>query len=505
MSHSNHKNKLTLISLILMIFTSVFGFTNIARAFLLMGYSAIPFYIISAITFFIPYAFMLSEFGAAFRKERGGIYSWMDKSVGPKYAFIVTFMWYTSYLIWMVSTSSSIWVPLSNLFFGQDTTSTWSFLGLGPAKTMALLGIFLIIIITFAASKGLDSIKKITSIGGTFVALANIVLLVGAFIVLIANGFKVAEPITTSAFFSSPNPSYQSPIGLLGFMVFAVFAYGGLESIGGLVDQTENPEKTFPRGIKIGAIIIAIGYSLGILCVGFFTNWSGVLSRSTVNMANAGYIVMGNLGYSVGTALHLSVHTSVTIGLWFSRFIGLSMFLALIGAFFTLTYSPIKQLIEGTPKELWPAKLIKLDEKTGMPKNAMWIQCLIVIIVIAIASFGGDTATTFLNYLILMSNVAMTIPYAFIALAFIWFKKNDKIEKPFVIYKSVRSSTIAVIIVVITVAFANIFTIIKPILESKDYVSTAFQVVGPIVFTLIAILIYGRYERRLKRGDFDKK
>ncbi|MGL4850748.1 MAG: glutamate/gamma-aminobutyrate family transporter YjeM, partial [Clostridium sp.] len=265
MSHSNHKNKLTLISLILMIFTSVFGFTNIARAFLLMGYGAIPFYIISAITFFIPYAFMLSEFGAAFRKERGGIYSWMDKSVGPKYAFIVTFMWYTSYLIWMVSTSSSIWVPLSNLFFGQDTTSTWTILGLGPAKTMALLGIFLIIVVTFAASKGLDSIKKITSIGGTFVALANIVLLVGAFVVLIASGFKVAEPITASAFFSSPNPSYQSPIGLLGFMVFAVFAYGGLESIGGLVDQTENPEKTFPRGIKIGAIIIAIGYSLGIL------------------------------------------------------------------------------------------------------------------------------------------------------------------------------------------------------------------------------------------------
>lgn len=70
MSHSNHKNKLTLLSLILMIFTSVFGFTNIARAFLLMGYSAIPFYIISALTFFIPYSFMLSEYGAAFRKER---------------------------------------------------------------------------------------------------------------------------------------------------------------------------------------------------------------------------------------------------------------------------------------------------------------------------------------------------------------------------------------------------------------------------------------------------
>ncbi|WP_297632458.1 glutamate/gamma-aminobutyrate family transporter YjeM [uncultured Clostridium sp.] len=494
--HSNHKNKLTLISLILMIFTSVFGFTNIARAYYLMGYAAIPFYIVSALTFFIPYAFMLSEFGAAFRKERGGIYSWMDKSVGPKYAFIVTFMWYTSYLIWMVSTSSSIWVPLSNMIFGEDKTSGWSLLGLSAPKTMALFGIILIIIVTFAASKGLDKIKKITSIGGTFVALANVVLLVGAVIVLVGNGFKLADPLTASSLMHSPNPSYQSPIGLLGFLVFAIFAYGGLESIGGLVDETENPEKTFPRGIKIGAIIIAIGYSLGILCVGIFTSWSGVLDRPTVNMANVGYLVMGNLGYSIGNALHLSAYTSMELGLWFSRFIGLSMFLALIGAFFTLTYAPVKQLIEGTPKELWPAKLIKTDAKTGMPKNAMWVQCFIVVVVIAIASFGGDTATTFLNYLILMSNVAMTIPYIFIALAFIWFKKNDSIEKPFVIYKSKKGATVAVIIVMITVTFANIFTIIKPVLESRDYTSTLFQIAGPIIFTIIALLIYRRYENK---------
>ena len=104
--------KLTLISLILMIFTSVFGFTNIARAYYLMGYAAIPWYIISAITFFIPYAFMMCEYGAAFRKEKGGIYSWMNRSVGEKYAFIVTFMWFASNIIWLVSVSSSIWVPL---------------------------------------------------------------------------------------------------------------------------------------------------------------------------------------------------------------------------------------------------------------------------------------------------------------------------------------------------------------------------------------------------------
>jgi amino acid transporter len=83
---------MTLTGLILMIFTSVFGFANSPSAFYLMGYSATPFYIVSALFFFIPFALMMAEMGSAYRKEEGGIYSWMNNSVGPRYAFIGTFI-----------------------------------------------------------------------------------------------------------------------------------------------------------------------------------------------------------------------------------------------------------------------------------------------------------------------------------------------------------------------------------------------------------------------------
>lgn len=84
--------KMSLIGLILMIFTSVFGFANSPSAFYLMGYSAMPFYLFSALFFFIPFALMMAEMGSAYRKEEGGIYSWMNRSVGPRFAFIGTFM-----------------------------------------------------------------------------------------------------------------------------------------------------------------------------------------------------------------------------------------------------------------------------------------------------------------------------------------------------------------------------------------------------------------------------
>ncbi len=61
--------KMSLPGLILMIFTSVFGFANSPSAFYLMGYSAIPWYIFSALLFFIPFALMMAEMGSAYRKE----------------------------------------------------------------------------------------------------------------------------------------------------------------------------------------------------------------------------------------------------------------------------------------------------------------------------------------------------------------------------------------------------------------------------------------------------
>ncbi|MFD3155892.1 glutamate/gamma-aminobutyrate family transporter YjeM [Haloimpatiens sp. FM7330] len=501
---SKSTKKLTLISLILMIFTSVFGFANMPRAFYLMGYGAIPWYILSAIAFFIPYAFMMAEYGAAFKNEKGGIYSWMEKSVGSKYAFIGTFMWYASYIIWMVNVATTIWIPFSNAIFGKDVTSTWTIpiFNLNSTQILGLLGAIWIIFVTLTASKGLEKISKVTSIGGTAVALLNILLIVGAIVVLIASGGKLAQPVTGSySFIKSPNPAYQSPISVLSFLVFAIFAYGGIEIVGGLVDQTEKAEVTFPKGVAMAAIIIAVGYSIGIFLCGIFINWHAVLSSKNVNMANVAYIVMQNLGYEMGQTLGLSQAISLTIGAWIARFVGLSMFLALTGAFFTVAYSPLKQLIEGTPAELWPGKFGQI--KDGMPINAMRIQGITVVVIILLVSFGGEGASQFFAKLVLMTNVAMTLPYMFLSNAFIKFKKNKNIKKPFIVYKSRASFIIASIVVTFTVGFANFFTIIEPAVRG-DIKSTLWMIGGPVFFTGVALIIYRRYEKKLKENEQNK-
>ena len=278
-------------------------------------------------------------------------------------------------------------------------------------------------------------------------------------------------------------------------MVFAIFAFGGIEAVGGLVDQTENSEKTFPRGVTIAAIVISVGYCVGILMVGLFTNWNDILAGKSVNMANVAYVVMNNLGYQVGTALGLSQAVAVSIGTWIARFTGLSMFLALTGAFFTLAYSPLKQLIEGTPKKMWPGKMGEIED--GMPKNAMWIQCIVVAVIVLLVSFGGEDAQAFFGKLVLMTNVAMTIPYMFIAAAFIKFKNNDSIAKPFEIYKNKKIAAALSILVTVVVGFANFFTIIEPAVNG-NIANTIWMIAGPVVFSIVAIVIFNNYAKKNK-------
>ncbi|MEG1798496.1 MAG: glutamate/gamma-aminobutyrate family transporter YjeM, partial [Clostridium sp.] len=205
--------------------------------------------------------------------------------------------------------------------------------------------------------------------------------------------------------------------------------------------------------------------------------------------------LMGNLGIQIGQGLGLSEAVSLTIGAWTARFVGLSMFLSLTGAFFTLTYSPLKTLIQGAPKEIWPGKLGEI--KNGMPINAMKVQAGIVMVMILLVSFGGSNASKFFTILTLMTNVAMTIPYMFLAAAFPAFKKKQlsgKLESPFMVYKSQAISTVVAIVVTAVIGFANAFTIVEPLLSSPMRVGDTIAMIGgPLTFSVVGIILFSVY------------
>jgi amino acid transporter len=138
----------------------------------------------------------------------------------------------------------------------------------------------------------------------------------------------------------------------------------------------------------------------------------------------------------------------------------------------------------------------------GMPKNAMWIQCAIVCVMILLVSFGGDTMAQFFLILTAMVNVGMTVPYMFISFAFPKFKKMEGVDRSFVVYKTQKSANIWGYVVTLTLLFANAFAIIQPALDG-DFKTTFWSLSGPVIFGLAAWIIYTRYEKRVASGEIE--
>lgn len=100
-----NKKKITLISLILMIMSTIYGFANTTVAFDQMGYASIIWYVFAALLFLLPSTLMFAEYGSTFKDAHGGIYSWLAGSIGDRWAFIGTFIWLSSWIIWLMSTA----------------------------------------------------------------------------------------------------------------------------------------------------------------------------------------------------------------------------------------------------------------------------------------------------------------------------------------------------------------------------------------------------------------
>lgn len=240
--------KISLGGLILMIFSSIFGWNNSLTAFYQMGYASILWYLVAAILFFVPSSLMFAEYGASFKAAKGGIFSWLRGSIGEKPAFIGTFLWLAAWVVWLVSSSQYFLVAVSTMIFGKDVTTSWHLFGLSSDITLGILEVLFLVVVTFIATHGIDKIVKVTSFAGFFTMAMPIAFLIISAIILIMHHGALAEPVTTTNLIHSPNQNFVSPIAVVSFIVYAIFTFGGWKRWLGWLITLINPRKSSLEG-----------------------------------------------------------------------------------------------------------------------------------------------------------------------------------------------------------------------------------------------------------------
>ena len=497
MAAKEQKKLITTPTLVLMIISTIYGFGNVSIAYDQMAYAGMFWYILAGVCFFFPCCLMMAEYGSAFKDAKGGIYSWLAGSIGERLAFIGTFIWLASWVLWLVSSASRLWITLSALLFGHDTTQQWHFWIFNSNQLIGILAILFVLLVTLLSSQGINGITKVSSFGGAFMIGMNAIFIIASLVTIIANKGVTAQPIHgISSFIESPNPAFKTPIAIISFVVYAIFAYGGMENLGGVTDSMKNPAKTFPRGLVIGSLLTIGSYVLMILMTGFSVNYNHVIAKSSVNLGNVTYVVFNQLGYQLGVSLGLSHATNIFLGVLFTRMIALAGLMGMLGAMFLLVYSPIKSFIMGANPELWPKKIVTLN-KHGMPAYAMWIQAIFVSCIIFLVAFGGSAAASFYQILTDMVNVSTCAPYIFLVGAFPFFQKKD-IPHDFVVFKNHFWTNVLVVFVEIIVCLGIIFTCIQPIIE-HDFQTAFWTAFGPVFFGIVALIFYNHASKKITK------
>ncbi|MCH4168950.1 MAG: amino acid permease [Streptococcaceae bacterium] len=476
---------------VLIIATTVFSFSSSTTAFFTMGLHSIPWLALAAIFYFIPFAIINSEFTSAYPKAKGSIYQWISENLSQRLAFITSFIWYSSYFIWMMSLFLKLWIPFSVLIFGQDISKMTTIYGISTKWILTILSLFGVCLLTWIINHGFIKILRCLYLSGILMVglvcltvFSNLVLAIRHPEQILPN---LESSINSGSFFETQN--LTGIFAQFPFFIFAITAFGGLDTVSSLVDKLGNQRNKFSKAVLLGGIFVLLFYFLDILSWAIGSNFAAVRELTNQHLGNLMYGLMALLSDEMSQSFDLSTDWANLLNQLYIRYTALTLFTAYIGLLATIGYAPLKVLISSTGSHFFHPSLLQKN-RYGVLNRAINIQAVIISLFVFALSIGTPFISSMYNQLTLMTNLSRSLPYFLIALAYPFFKNNFQ-GNYFKIIQKKWQIRVIMCSVMLTISFAIGFEIYATWL-GEGWLSVFFLLVGPIGAGLIANQLYQR-------------
>lgn len=316
------------------------------------GLGVIFFYLVAAVLFLFPIAFVSAELAAAWPKK-GGVYRWVGEAFGPRFGFLSIF------LVWIQST---IWYPTA-LTFGAVTMA---FMGgnLQSDEAFASNKIYVLLVClviywcaTFINFKGLSSGIKISRWGGILGTLVPVGLLLAFGVIWLMTGHDSAMNLSWDALV----PKVHGVDDLvLAFSIITFFF--GIEVSAIHIKEIDNPTKNYPKAIVTSAIIALLAYCLGTLAIALIVPGDNVNITQGLLVAFDTYL----------RTYHIHFLEPV---------IAIMLSFGVLASVITWIAGPSKGLLSVGDSGFLPPFMQKVN-KNGVQVNILWIQGTIVTILL---------------------------------------------------------------------------------------------------------------------------
>lgn len=214
-----------------------------------IGNSQYAWWIIMILGFFIPYALISAELGTQYPSE-GGMYTWVKKALGKKWAGRVAWFYWVNFPLWIASLADLMTTLIMTAFGIEVTLVTALVIQIGYIALITILGQLRISQSAWVANLG--AIVK-------FVVLAGI----GAVGIYVFIKQGSANPIESWHDFV-PLVAEGGGVDWAGisFVSLVIFNMLGFEVVGTFIDDMDKPKKQVPQAIILGAVLIALFYIL---------------------------------------------------------------------------------------------------------------------------------------------------------------------------------------------------------------------------------------------------
>ena len=251
-----------------------------------IGNSQYFWWIIMLIGFFVPYGLISAELGTQYPSE-GGIYTWIEKAFGSKWASRVAWYYWVNYPLWIASLADLV------------TTIIMQILGFEITWPLVMaIQVFYILLVSVLGVLRISQSDVLSNIGAVakFIFMAGLGVL--GIYVLCTQGTK--NPIASFTDLLPLMEDGHFSLAGLGFVSLIIFNMLGFEVVSTFADDMDNPKKQIPQAIIYGGILIAIFYLLPSFGIGVAIPLEEL--QTDTGLIASYQNLLGSVGLSAGLA-----------------------------------------------------------------------------------------------------------------------------------------------------------------------------------------------------------
>ena len=432
-----------------------------------IGNTQYAWWLLLLVGFCLPYGMITAELGTSYPSE-GGMYDWVKKAFGPKWAGRVAWNYWVNFPLWI----SSLAVAVTDIVAGMLDIEL-------SIIALLLIQFVYIILVTFLSTKRIGESKAIVNTGTAF----KIILLLGIGALGIYSYIKTGQSANPITGIGDLIPDFSLNIDTgLPFISIILFNFMGFEVVGTWVDDMDDPKKDIPKALIFGGLLMAIFYILPA------TGFNIALSPDVVSNMDPENVV------EVLTALF----TTVGIGAGTIKLI-----VIIAGCMFIYTFIAniaswsfgVNEVAKYAAEDGSMPKIFADVNKEGVPYKAAIINGIVAALICVggvVASQMSENVSSMFSLFFCLSWITLLISYAPMFLAFLKLRATDKKTKR--IYKVPGNNimiTIAAWVPFLILVLGIIFTLFGDF--SSEYMSEYIPLyVGVVTSFIIEEILVAR-------------